>query len=187
MGEHEYAGPSIEEQTERMRAMIFDRPKSLSVSEDGEVKSGSMEYLTRYVISQSLDAPACTEAFVLTYRQFGATPGEIMKYVETFFKKYVETFFKKPDNTTPKVKHKKGDKPQETLPPPLPILTERIVQFFKLWINVAYHADFQQAGLLPILLDFLKNKIHPIDARDGTTNAYQVKLVLLRANDNYHK
>merc|ERR1711879_977667 len=144
-----------------------------------------MEYLTRYVISQSLDAPACTEAFVLTYRQFGATPHEIMKYAETFYKKYVENFFKKPDNTTPKVKHKKGDKPQETLPPPLPIVTDRIIAFFRLWVNVAYPGDFKKAGLLPILLDFLENKISPLDKRDGTTNNSQVKLAIIRANHNY--
>jgi len=145
----------IKKETPKMYAMVL---RGLSMGDDNEVKSGSMEHLTRYVIAQSQDAPACTEAFVLTYRQFGATPREIMKYVETLFN------------------HKKTDQFRF-------VLNLRVAQFFKLWVNVAYIGDFKQAGLLPVLLEFLDSKLHPT----YSCGSNQVKLALLRAASNYRK
>merc|ERR1712146_49021 len=112
-----------------------------------------MEHLTRYVITQSLDAPSCTEAFVLTYRQFGATPHEIMKYLDSLFN------------------HKKVDRFRS-------VLNVRIAQFLKLWVNVAYYPDFRKAGLLPVLLDFLEKQFQS-KYLDGVN---QVKLSLLKAH-----
>jgi len=109
------------------------------------------------VIVQSIEAPARTEAFVLTYRQFGATPQEIMRYVEAFFN------------------HKKAEK--------IKVLHPRVTQFLRLWVKVAYYPDFKKAGLLPILLDFLEKQLQP-KYIDGVN---QVKLALLKAHDTYYK
>eukprot|EP00011_Vannellida_sp_DIVA3-517-6-12_P003037 CAMPEP_0114626520 /NCGR_PEP_ID=MMETSP0168-20121206/11824_1 /TAXON_ID=95228 ORGANISM="Vannella sp., Strain DIVA3 517/6/12" /NCGR_SAMPLE_ID=MMETSP0168 /ASSEMBLY_ACC=CAM_ASM_000044 /LENGTH=481 /DNA_ID=CAMNT_0001837827 /DNA_START=50 /DNA_END=1492 /DNA_ORIENTATION=- len=118
--------------------------------------SGSMENLTRYVITQADSDYASTEAFVLTYRQFGYQPKDMFGIVEKFYGLV----------TTKKIGQ----------------ALDGIGVFLALWVLVGYKSDFRARGTRGYLYHRLLKFLERLETDGFKDAANRVKLAIIRAS-----